>query len=153
MNFETASDNGPVAELKTRPTEASAQGFVDRIPDQARRTDCRNLLRMMQAAAGEAPRMWGPSIVGFGRYDYRYASGRSGTWFRVGFSPRKTAISLYLMLDLDAQQDRLAVLGKHQRGKSCLYVRRLADIDTEVLRELIEASCCPGVDKSCGDSH
>ena len=107
----------------------------------------------MQAAAGEAPQMWGPSIVGFGRYDYRYASGRSGTWFRVGFSPRKTAISLYLMLDLDAQEDRLAALGKHQRGKSCLYVRRLADIDTEVLRELIEASCCASVDKSCGDSH
>ena len=97
--------------------------------------------------------MWGTSIVGFGRYDYRYASGRSGTWFRVGFSPRKTAISLYLMLDLEAQEDRLAALGKHQRGKSCLYIRRLADIDAKVLRELIEASCCGGVDKSCGSSH
>lgn len=152
-NFETASNNGAVAELKTRPTEASVDGFVDAIPNRARREDCRDLLGMMQAAASEAPRMWGSSIVGFGRYDYRYASGRSGTWFRVGFSPRKTAISLYLMLDLDAQEDRLAALGKHQRGKSCLYVRRLADIDTDVLRELIEASCCVGVEKSCGGPH
>ena len=152
-NSTKASDNGPVAELKTRPTDASARELVDSIPDRARREDCVALLDMMQAISGEAPRMWGPSIVGFGTYDYRYASGRSGTWFRSGFSPRKTAIALYLMLDLDAQEERLAALGKHTRGKSCLYVRKLADINTAVLRELIEASCDSGTNSSCGGSH
>ena len=144
---------GRWAELKTRPTDASAREFVDAIPDRVQREDCRELLDMMRSIAKEDPCMWGPSIVGFGTYDYRYASGRSGTWFSVGFSPRKTAISLYLMLDLNEQENRLEALGKHKRGKSCLYIRKLADINIGVLRELIEASCCACINKSCGGSH
>ena len=97
--------------------------------------------------------MWGASIVGFGTYDYRYASGRSGTWFRTGFSPRKQALTLYLMTDLDCQEEALASLGKHSRGRGCLYIKRLSDINIDILRTLIRASCTPESDKSCGGSH
>ena len=140
-----------MAELKTRPTPASVTDFLDAIPDEARRADCCALAEMM-GEAGE-PRMWGESIVGFGSYDYRYASGRTGTWFRVGFSPRKRALTVYLMLDLDRQKEALAALGRHRRGKGCLYIRRLADIDTQVLEDLIRSSCAKGGGEACGGSH
>lgn len=146
-------DNAGVAELKTKPTDASARDFLAALPDPDRRRDCRDLLAMMEAATGEEPRMWGASIVGFGSYDYRYASGRSGTWFRAGFASRKNALTVYLMMDLDAQADRLASLGRHKRGKGCLYIRRLADIDRDVLRDLIQQSCDPGSDASCCGTH
>ena len=140
-----------MAELKTRPTPASVTGFLDAIPDEARRADCYALAEMM-GEAGE-PRMWGGSIVGFGSYDYRYSSGRTGTWFRVGFSPRKRALTVYLMLDLDRQKEALAALGRHRRGKGCLYIRRLADIDTQVLEDLFRSSCAKGGGAACGGSH
>lgn len=142
-----------MAELKTKQTDASARDFVAAIPDPARRRDCMDLLRVMEEIAGEPPRMWGSSIVGFGTYDYRYASGRTGTWFRAGFSPRKQALTLYLMLDLDACAERLDALGKHKRGKSCVYVRGLADIDLEVLKGLVRDSCDQASPKSCGGSR
>ena len=142
-----------MAELKTKQTDASARDFVAAISDPARRRDCTELLRIMEEVAGEPPRMWGASIVGFGRYDYRYASGRTGTWFRAGFAPRKRALTLYLMLDLDARAERLEALGRHKRGKSCVYVRGLADIDLEVLRGLVRDACDPAARKSCDGSR
>lgn len=140
-----------MAELKTKPTEASVKEFLDAIPDGDRRADCYALLEMMHAVAGE-PKMWGTGIVGFGSYDYRYPSGRSGTWFRTGFSPRKRALTLYLMTDLDRQEEALASLGKHSRGRGCIYIKRLSDIDIDVLRNLIQGSCALESDKSCGGS-
>ncbi len=138
-----------MAELKTKPTDASVEAFVDSIPDERRRGDCRTLLAMMTEIGGE-PRMWGTSIVGFGSYDYRYASGRTGTWFRAGFSPRKQALTLYLMTDLNEVADHLAALGRHKRGKGCLYVKQLSDVDLGVLREMIRVACSPDRQGSCG---
>lgn len=142
-----------MAQLKTKQTDASARDFVAAIADPARRRDCTELLRIMEEVAGEPPRMWGSSIVGFGSYDYRYASGRTGTWFRAGFSPRKRALTLYLMLDLDVHAERLEALGRHKRGKSCVYVRGLADIDLEVLKGLVRDACDQASHKSCGGSR
>ncbi len=107
----------------------------------------------MESATGASPQMWGGSIVGFGTYAYRYASGRSGTWFRTGFSPRKRALTLYLMVDFQEQRELLAKLGKHKRGKSCIYVRRLADLDRAPLQELILRAWGPGGGASCGGAH
>ena len=142
-----------MAELKTKPTAASAREFVASLKDESRRRDCLELLELMEQISGEPPRMWGASIVGFGKYRYRYASGRSGTWFRVGFASRKTALTLYFMLALDRQAERLAALGKHKRGKSCVYVKQLADVETSVLVELIRASCVREDGSSCSGSH
>ena len=146
-------DNGCMAELKTKPTDADPVAFIESIPDPARRQDCADLFEMMSAVGGEPPVMWGGSIIGFGSLSYRYASGHSGTWFRAGFASRKQALTLYLMLDLDKQGERLAALGRHKRGKGCLYVKRLADIDRDVLRELISASFARDQYGSCGGSH
>lgn len=141
-----------MAELKTKPTSASARAYLDSIADPVRRRDCTALLEMMAEISGEPPKMWGSSIVGFGTYRYRYASGRTGTWFRVGFASRKGALTLYLMLDLDSQAKRLVALGKYKRGKGCLYVKRLSDVSEDVLRDLISASCRQGQEASCGGS-
>lgn len=137
-------ENELMAKLKTRPTDASVTDFLDAIPDGGRRADCYTLLEMMRDA-GE-PRMWGGSIVGFGSHTYRYASGRTGTWFRTGFSPRKRALTLYLMLDLDQHKQALSCLGKHKRGKGCLYINRLSDVDPQALRDLIRLSCAKAGD-------
>ena len=142
-----------MAELKTKPTDVDPLAFLESIPDPARRQDCAELFEMMSEAAGEPPVMWGGSIIGFGSLQYRYASGHSGTWFRVGFASRKQALTLYLMLDLDRQGERLAALGKHKRGKGCLYIKRLADVDLDVLRELMAASFAQDRYGSCGGSH
>ncbi len=140
-----------MAALKTKPTGASARAHLASIPDPARRRDCTALLNMMAEISGEPPTMWGGSIVGFGSYRYRYASGRTGTWFRVGFASRKRALTVYLMLDLDSEAERLAALGRHSRGKGCLYVKRLSDVSENVLRDLIRASCSQ--EASCCGSH
>ena len=137
-----------MAELKTKPTGGSARLYVDSIADPVRRRDCATLLEVMAEISGEPPAMWGTGIVGFGTYQYRYASGRTGTWFRVGFSSRARALTLYLMLDLDSQSERLGALGKHRRGKGCLYVKKLADVSEDVLRDLIRASCAQSQDAS-----
>ena len=140
-----------MAELKTKPTAASAANFVASLPNPQRRRDCRELLSMMERISGDGPTMWGGSIVGFGSYQYRYKSGRSGTWFRVGFASRKNALTLYLMLDLDQQADRLARLGKHKRGKGCLYIKTLSEVDQGVIEELIRVSCGKADDScACG---
>ena len=129
-----------MAENKTKPTGASVDDYVASIADEARRTDCRRLIRMMARVTGEPPRMWGPSIVGFGTYHYRYDSGREGDFFLTGFSSRKAELSLYVMAGFASFPALMAKLGRHRTGKSCLYVRRLADVDLEVLEELVRRS-------------
>lgn len=125
---------------KTVATDASVQAYLDAIEDSARRLDCLALVELMGRAAGEGPVMWGPAIVGFGRYHYKYESGREGDACVVGFSSRKADISIYLMADSPEQQALLGRLGKHKMGKACLSVKRLADVDLAVLEELVAAS-------------
>jgi len=129
-----------VAELKTRPSGASVEAFLQGVADEARREDCRTVLALMRRVTGAEAEMWGPSIVGFGSYHYTYASGREGDWFLTGFSPRKRDLTLYIMAGFSAYDDLLARLGPHKTGKSCLYVKRLADLDLEALEALIAAS-------------
>ena len=126
-----------MAELKTRKTTASVSAFVSRIGDEQRRKDARAVLAMMRESTKSKPSMWGSSIVGFGRLHYKYASGREGEWFRVGFAPRKDALTLYLCGGLAAQRDLLEKLGKFKMGGGCLYVKSLADVDQRVLKRLI----------------
>ena len=118
-----------MAENKTRKTKASVTEFINGIADQSRRKDCRAVLKLMKVATGAPARMWGPSIVGFGDWRYKYDSGREGDWFLAGFSPRKDSLTLYLMPSLHAHAARLKKLGKHKTGKSCLYIKRLSDVD------------------------
>jgi hypothetical protein len=128
-----------MAELKTQATDASVADFLATLPED-QRADAQRVLAMMQAAAGAPPVMWGSSIVGFGRYRYRYASGRTVEWFLVGFSPRKRDLTLYIMPGFSQSAELMARLGKHRTGRSCLYIRRLADVDEAVLGELITGS-------------
>lgn len=127
-----------MAEPKTRPTEHDPAAFVAAVADPGRRADCAQLLAMMSRATGAAPRRWGSSIVGFGSYRYRSASGQEGEWCEVGFSPRKGDLSIYLMAGFDGLEPHLARLGRHKLGKSCLYVKRLADVDLGALQAMID---------------
>ncbi|MGD2115652.1 MAG: DUF1801 domain-containing protein [Acidobacteriota bacterium] len=129
-----------MAEPKTRPTDASVREFLDGVEDETKRRDSETLLEIMGRITGEEPTMWGGSIIGFGSYHYRYASGREGDWFLTGFSPRKQSFSLYIMSGFRGYDELLDRLGKHKTGKSCLYVKRLEDVDLAVLEELIERS-------------
>ena len=128
-----------MSELKTRPTSASVVEFLALQPD-ARRADCEAVLRMMEAATGERAEMWGASIVGFGRYAYTNSTKKTFEWPLIGFSPRKQDLTLYLMPGFDGFAELMAKLGKHKTGKSCLYLKKLADVDAGVLQELIENS-------------
>ena len=128
-----------MSELKTRPTTASVSEFLALQPDP-RRVDCEAVLAMMEAATGEQAEMWGAAIVGFGRYAYSGSSKKVMEWPIVGFSPRKTDLTLYLMPGFEGRAELMARLGKHKTGKSCLYLKKLADVDARVLRELIDCS-------------
>lgn len=132
------------AELKTKPTEVTADEFIAAVPDERRREEARIVDALHRRVTGEAPKMWGPSIVGYGSYDYRYDSGREGTMCRGGFSPRKAAMTIYLMgnyCDRQPEADALfARLGKHKTGKSCLYINRLSDVDLDALEGLVRLS-------------
>jgi hypothetical protein len=128
-----------MAQLKTRPGEGSVRDFLAAITDPQRRRDCQTIARIMQKATGARPRLWGDSIVGFGGYHYKYASGREGDWFLTGFSPRRRELSLYLTSGLDGFGKLLARLGRHKIGKGCLYLKCLEDIRLPVLEELIRA--------------
>lgn len=128
------------SEPKTKKTKASVSKFIAAVADEQRRADCEQVTTLMQRATGEAPAMWGESIVGFGMYRYQYASGTSGDWPIVGFSPRKNDLTLYLMPSFPERDALLAKLGKHKTGKTCLYLKRLADVDMDVLTQLIDAS-------------
>lgn len=129
-----------MAALKTRPTNASVDAFLEGVDHDDRREDARRLLAMMQRVTQEPPRMWGDRIVGFGSYHYRYASGREGDWPLVGLSPGKRNLTLYIMPGFDDYQSLLARLGKHRTGKSCLYLNKLQGIDMRALEELIRQS-------------
>lgn len=129
-----------MADLKTKPTTATVDAFLKGIDDDDRRKDCHTLARIMKKAVKADGRMWGPSIVGFGSYHYKYESGREADWFLVGFAPRKQDLTLYLMAGFDRFPTLLKKLGKHKTGKSCLYIKRLADVDQSVLAELVSAS-------------
>jgi hypothetical protein len=127
-------------EQKTKPTAIAVDDFLAWIADERRRADAGRLRKLMEEATGEPAVMWGPIIVGFGSYHYRYASGHEGDAPVVGFSPRARAISLYLTCDIRRYQGHLDRLGKHRTGAGCLYITRLSDVDEGVLRELIDAS-------------
>jgi hypothetical protein len=129
-----------MAELKTKRTAASVGAFLKRIPDPARRRDCLAVKRMMEQVTRSKAKMWGPSIVGFGIYKYRYPSGRTGEWMLTGFAPRKQNLTLYIMAGFGFQKDLMRQLGSYSTGQSCLYIKRLADVDTKVLEKLIRAS-------------
>jgi hypothetical protein len=129
-----------VAEPKTRPTKASVTAFIDEQPDPARRADCRTLVRLMTAATRQKPVMWGPSIVGFGSYTYAYSSGKELTWPLLGFSPRKQQLVVYIMPGEEKYKEAMARLGPHSFGKSCLYIKRLADVDQAALRKILATS-------------
>ena len=129
-----------MAELKTKENEASVEAFLASVADEQQRADARAVCALMGEVTGQPPKMWGKSMVGFGRYHYRYASGREGDWFVVGFSPRKRDLTLYVMPGFQAYEGLLAKLGKHKTGKSCLYLKRLSDVDGAVLRELVTRS-------------
>lgn len=131
-----------MAQNKTVQTERGVADFLAAVEPERRLLDAQALDRLFRAATGFEPRMWGDSIVGYGRYDYRYDSGREGSSLATGFSPRKTALSIYIMPGYADFGDSLARLGKHKTGKACLYVNKLDDIDTDVLSELI----CAGLD-------
>lgn len=129
-----------MANPKTTKNDKSVDAFVDTIDDEQKRRESRVLLELMHEVTGEPPVMWGDSIIGFGSYHYTYASGREGDWMLTGFSPRKRAFSIYIMSGFDPHDDLMADLGTFKTGKSCLYVKRLEDIDLDVLRALIVAS-------------
>jgi hypothetical protein len=127
-------------EQKTRKTAASVSAFLNRVEDEERRKDCKTVLAMMKQITGSKPAMWGPSIVGFGSYHYVYASGREGDWPLTGFSPRKQDLTLYIMAGFDGYGVLMAKLGKCRTGKSCLYLKRLSDVDLKVLKQLVSES-------------
>ena len=129
-----------MAEAKTRPTEASVNEFLDSVDHDRRREDAFVLLELMREVTGEEPRMWGPSIVGFGSYHYKYRSGHEGDSALTGFSPRKQSMTLYLVGGMDEHQELLGRLGKHKTGKGCLYINKLQDVDLPTLRELVRRS-------------
>ena len=130
-----------MSELKTKPTMQTVSEFLmSTVLDEQRRADCHALVELMQNATGCKPVMWGASIVGFAKYHYRYESGREGDWMVTGFSPRKNDLTLYVMPGFENYAELMTKLGKHKTGKSCLYLKRLADVDVKVLKQLIDAS-------------
>jgi hypothetical protein len=139
----SARSAGTVAlapEPKTRATSDSVEEFLAAVADERRRRDALAVCALMAEVTGEPPRMWGASMVGFGQHHYRYASGHEGDTFLIGFAPRRTALTVYLMDGFDGREELLARLGKHSTGKACLYIKRLDDVDVDVLRELVAAS-------------
>jgi nucleoid DNA-binding protein len=129
-----------MAKLKTKPTQASVQAFFNEIADEATRQDCIAIAKIMEEVTGEKPKMWGQSIVGFGTYHYKYESGREGDWMLTGFSPRKRDLTLYIVMGFEKYSELMQQLGKYSTGKSCLYIKRLSDINTPTLKKLIKQS-------------
>jgi hypothetical protein len=128
------------AENKTKETRASVEKFLNGIKDEKKREDSFKILKMMKQITKSEPKMWGSSMVGFGNYHYKYASGREGDWFLTGFSPRKQSLTLYMMSYLEKHENILKRLGKYKTGKGCLYIKQLEDVDMKVLKELISTT-------------
>jgi len=129
-----------MTENKTKQTKASVDKFIDAIKDESIQSDCYKIIKIMKSVTKEEPKMWGPSIIGFGSYHYKYESGREGDMCIAGFSPRKQNLTIYLMPGFETQQAHLKKLGKYKTGKVCLYVKSLNDIDVKVLKEMISQS-------------
>lgn len=129
-----------MAENKTKPTDVDVLEFINQVDDERKRQDSMAVLALMCEVTGEEAKMWGSSIIGFGTYHYRYASGREGDAPLTGFSPRKQNLTLYITGGFEQYDELMSKLGKHTTGKACLYIKRLADIDQQVLRELVEQS-------------
>ncbi len=130
--------SGKTSGLKTKPNAKSVTAFIDAVENETRKRDAKTLLAMMKKVTGEKPKMWGPSIIGFGQYHYVYESGREGDMLNVGFSPRKANMALYVLCA--SSGPLLKKLGKHKTGKSCLYINNLDDVDHGVLEDLIAMS-------------
>ena len=136
-----AEKKSKLAEIKTKPTSASVEDFINQIKDEQKRKDSFMLLEMMKEATGEEPVLWGSAIIGFGNRRYKSPStGREVDWLLMGFSPRKTSLSIYLMGGIKDHADALKKLGKHKTGVGCLYINKLEDIDLKVLKGIIDAS-------------
>lgn len=129
-----------MAENKTKPTDASPEEFLNRIEDEKKRLEAFTILKLMKQVTGKKPVMWGPSIVGFGLYHYKYASGREGDFFVTGFSPRKQNLTIYIMPGFARYATLMKKLGKHKTGSSCLYIKKLDDVDMPTLKQLITES-------------
>ncbi|MEP4532252.1 MAG: DUF1801 domain-containing protein [Cyclobacteriaceae bacterium] len=129
-----------MSDPKTKPTEESVVAFLNRVENETRRKDAFHIHELMTSITGEKATMWGPSIVGYGSYHYIYKTGREGDWLLTGFSPRKQNLSLYIMSGFSKYDELLSKLGKHKKSVSCLYINKLADIDMEVLKQLIKES-------------
>ena len=129
-----------MAELKTKERQASVEKFLNSVKDDKRREDSFKILKMIKQITKAEPKMWGTSMIGFGNYRYKYASGREGDWFYAGFSPRKQSLTLYVMADINKYKSLLGKLGKHKTGKGCLYINKLDDVDVKVLKQIITTS-------------
>lgn len=129
-----------MAELKTKKNDASVEDFLNGIPDEKKRQDSFAILALMKEVTQAEPKMWGDSIVGFGQYRYKYATGREGDWFLAGFSPRKQNLTLYIMAGFAEYEALLGKLGKYKTGKSCLYINKLQDVNMGTLKELVQQS-------------
>ena len=129
------------AEIKTKETDASVDDFLNGLADEQQRADARKIIGMMTNVTGDGPKMWGAAIIGFGNRVYSPATGREVDWMKIGFSPRKGNLSLYVLSGAPKQAELLEKLGKHKTGKGCLYVKKLADIDERVLEKVIAAAC------------
>lgn len=129
-----------MAELKTKLNNKNVSHFLNSIENEQRQSDCFEVLKLMSEITKVEPKMWGESIVGFGSYHYKYASGREGDWFLTGFSPRKQNLTLYIMAGFDKYEDLMNKLGKYKTGSSCLYINKLVDVDVKVLAALIKDS-------------
>src|SRR5690606_2407376 len=129
-----------MTELKTTPNDSDVELFLETISDEQKRNDSRVLCKLLEEITGTPAKMWGSSVIGFDTYHYKYKSGREGDWMVVGFSPRKSQITIYIMDGFESYKGLLAKLGKHTTAKSCLYIKRLDDVDQSVLEELIRLS-------------
>ena len=129
-----------MAELKTKKNKASVEGFLAAIEPEQKQADSRAIVELMKKVTGEEPAMWGGTIVGCGNYHYKYDSGRESDWMKVGFAPRKQTLTIYIMSGFERYEELMSKLGKHSTGKSCLYIKKLDDVDLGVLEELMRES-------------
>lgn len=126
-----------MAELKTKQNDANVEDFINKVEDEKRRKDSFEVLHLFKRITGEEPKMWGPAIIGFGNFKYKYANGSENDWMLTGFSPRKQNLTIYIMTGFDRYEELLGKLGKHKTSKSCLYIKKLEDINLDVLSEIV----------------